>query len=98
VDRYASSGEYQVPVFGNYSAPSLSELTLAGNVLSPIALISMMQAVDPVYYPNAKFFMNAMQAWNLRSVTDANSRPLLNFMNGLTAMISPTPITPTHHR
>jgi HK97 family phage major capsid protein len=73
----------KVPVFGNYTSPTLSEL--AGNVLSPITLISMMQAVDPVYYPNAKFFMNAMQAWNLRSVTDANGRPLLNFMNGLSA-------------
>lgn len=72
-----------VPVFGNYTSPTLTELV--GNVLAPTTLLSMMMAVDPVYYPNAKWHMNAQQAWNLRSVTDANGRPLLNFMNGLTA-------------
>jgi HK97 family phage major capsid protein len=72
-----------VPVFGNYATPTLTEL--AGNVLSPTTILAMMMAVDPVYYPNAKFFMNAQQAWNLRSVTDGNGRPLLNFMNGLSA-------------
>jgi HK97 family phage major capsid protein len=72
-----------VPVFGNYTSPTLTELV--GNVLAPTTILSMMMAVDPVYYPNAKFYLNAQQAWNLRSVTDANGRPLLNFMNGLTA-------------
>lgn len=73
----------KVPVFGNYTSPTLSEL--AGNVLSPQTILSMLMAVDPVYYPNAKWYMNGQQAWNLRSVTDANGRPLLNFMNGLSA-------------
>ena len=29
--------------------------------------------------------MNAVQAWNLRSVVDSNGRPLINFMNGFDA-------------
>ena len=73
----------KVPVFGNYTSPTLSELV--GNVLAPATILSMMMAVDPVYYPNAKWYMNGQQAWNLRSVTDGNGRALLNFMNGMTA-------------
>ena len=45
----------------------------------------MVQGIDPAYYPNAKWYMNATQAWNLRSVVDSNGRPLINFMNGFTA-------------
>jgi HK97 family phage major capsid protein len=72
-----------VAVFGNYSSPTLTELV--GNVLSPTTLISMMTAVDPAYYPNARWYFNAQQAWAMRSITDANGRPILNFANGLTA-------------
>jgi HK97 family phage major capsid protein len=72
-----------VPVFGNYTSPTLTELV--GNVLAPTTLLSMLMAVDPVYYPNARWYFNAQQAWAMRSITDAQGRPLLNFMNGLTA-------------
>jgi HK97 family phage major capsid protein len=72
-----------VPVFGNYSSPTLTELV--GNVLSPTTLLNMMMAVDPVYYPSARWFLSSQQAWNLRSVTDSNGRPILNFANGMTA-------------
>jgi HK97 family phage major capsid protein len=72
-----------VPVFGNYTSPTLTELV--GNVLAPTTLLSMLMAVDPVYYPAARWYFNAQQAWAMRSITDGNGRPLLNFMNGLTA-------------
>jgi HK97 family phage major capsid protein len=49
----------------------------------------MVQAVDPAYYHtpygDAKWFMNATRAWNLRTVVDSNGRPLINFMNGFTS-------------
>ncbi len=57
---------------------------LSGNLLSPQTLINMVQAVDPAYYPTCKWYFNATQAWNLRTVVDSNGRPLLNFENGLT--------------
>ena len=84
-----SGGYYQlgaatkVPVFGNYASPTLTELT--GNVLAPSSLIGMIQGVDPAYYPGCRWYMSATQAWNLRTVTDGNGRPLLNFMNGFDA-------------
>jgi HK97 family phage major capsid protein len=82
----ASGGYYQlaaatkVPVFGNYSSPTLTELV--GNILAPTSLLGMIGGVDPAYYPNCKWYFNATQAWNLRTVTDANGRPLINFENG----------------
>lgn len=84
-----SGGYYQlgtatkVPVFGNYSSPTLTELV--GNVLSPLSIVGMIQGVDAAYYKNSKFYMNSTQAWNLRTVTDANGRPILNFANGFSA-------------
>jgi HK97 family phage major capsid protein len=72
-----------VPIFGNYSSPSTTELV--GNVLAPATLVKMVQAVDPAYYTGAKFYMNATQAWNLRTVTDGNGRPIIDFMNGFDA-------------
>jgi HK97 family phage major capsid protein len=66
-----------------------STTELSGNVLSPETLAQLIQAVDPAYYHttygDAKFYMNSTQAWNLRTVVDANNRPLLNLLNGLTA-------------
>jgi HK97 family phage major capsid protein len=64
---------------------STSPTELSGNLLAPTSILGMMKCVDPAYYPTSKWYMNATQAWNLRSVTDANSRPLLNFQNGFTA-------------
>lgn len=72
-----------VPIFGNYSSPSTTELV--GNVLSPLSLIGMVKTIDPAYLPNCKWFMNPSLAWGLREITDANGRPILNFANGLSA-------------
>jgi HK97 family phage major capsid protein len=72
-----------VPIFGNYSSPSTTEL--AGNLLAPATLLSMVKGVDPAYYPQSKWYMNATQAWNTRSIVDANGRPILNFANGFSA-------------
>jgi len=72
-----------VAIFGNYSSPSTTEL--AGNLLAPATLLSMVKGVDPAYYPQSKWYMNATQAWNTRSITDGNGRPILNFMNGFSA-------------
>lgn len=80
---YALGTATDVAVFGNYSSPSTTELS--GNLLAPETLIKMVQGVDPAYYPNAKWYMNAAQAWGTRSIVDANGRPILNFANGFTA-------------
>ena len=72
-----------VPVFGNYSSPTLTEL--AGNILAPQTLLAMLAAVDPAYYPTAAWYLSPAQAWGMRSETDAQGRPLLNLANGLTA-------------
>jgi HK97 family phage major capsid protein len=72
-----------VAIFGNYSSPSTTEL--AGNVLSPLSLLAMTKGVDPAYYPTSKWYMNATQAWNTRSITDGEGRSLLNFANGFSA-------------
>lgn len=58
---------------------------LIANVLAPQTLVTMIQDVDPAYYPNAKWYMNASQAWNLRTVVDSNGRPIINFENGFDA-------------
>jgi HK97 family phage major capsid protein len=58
---------------------------LSGNLLHPQSLVNMIQAIDPSYYPSSKWYFNAAQAWNLRTVVDSNGRPILNFANGFTA-------------
>ncbi len=73
----------KVPVFSSFSTPSVTELV--GNLLAPSTLINMLQAIDPLYYPGCKWYFNATQAWNMRTITDGNGRPILNFMNGFTA-------------
>jgi len=55
---------------------------LAAEVLSPQTLISMIQGVDPVYYPGCKFYFNATMAWNMRGLVDSNGRPILSLLNG----------------
>ena len=72
-----------VPVFGNYSSPTGTELVL--QTLAPQSIIALLKAVDPAYYPSSAFYMNSTMAWNMRTVTDGNGRPLLNFANGLSA-------------
>ena len=69
-----------VPIFGNYSSPSTTEL--AGNVLSPMSILKTIQALDPIYLGSSKFYMNPVLAWNMASVTDGNGRPLVSFLNG----------------
>ena len=64
-----------VAIFGNYSSPSTTEL--AGNLLAPASLLAMVKGVDPAYYPTSKFSFNATQAWNTRSITDGEGRPIL---------------------
>jgi HK97 family phage major capsid protein len=59
-----------------------STTELAANVLAPATLIQMVSGVDAAYYPNAKWYMSAAQAWNFLSVVDDNGRPLLNLLNG----------------
>ena len=54
-------------------------------MLAPATLVKMVQGVDAAYYPNAKWYMNATQAWNLRTVTDGNGRPIIDFANGFDA-------------
>jgi HK97 family phage major capsid protein len=62
-----------------------AEYMVSGNILSPTSLLGMIAGVDPAYYPTCKWYMNATQAWNLRSVVDSNGRPLINFANGFDA-------------
>jgi predicted phage gp36 major capsid-like protein len=59
-----------------------STTELSANVLAPATAFSMIAAVDPAYWPGAKFYMNAAQALNMRQVVDDNGRPLLNLDNG----------------
>jgi len=73
----------KVNTFGYYGGSAQTELQ--SNALSPQSVLAMLQSVDSAYYPNAKFYMHPNHAWNMRGVVDANGRPLLNFMNGLTA-------------
>ena len=54
-------------------------------MLAPQTLTTMVQDVDPAYYPGAKWYMNAAQAWNLRTVVDSNGRPIITFDNGFDA-------------
>lgn len=58
---------------------------IAGNILSPSTVLNLIAAVDPAYWPSSAFFMNSTQALNMRSVSDANDRPLLDFANGFDA-------------
>jgi HK97 family phage major capsid protein len=60
-----------------------SSTELAQNTLSPQTLVAMVQAVDPAYYPDAAFYMNTAQALGIRSLVDANGRPLYNLDDGL---------------
>jgi HK97 family phage major capsid protein len=82
----ASGGYYQLTAgttVKTFAAANPTELS--GNLLAPTSLLGMIAGVDPAYYPTAKWYMNAVQAWNLRSVVDSNGRPLINFANGFDA-------------
>lgn len=82
----ASGGFYQLTAgttVKTFAATNPTELS--GNLLSPTSLLGIVQGVDPAYYPGCKWYFNATQAWNLRSVVDGNGRPLINFMNGFDA-------------
>ncbi len=72
-----------VPIFSNYSSPSVTEIV--GNVLHPLSVIGAISKIDPVYLPNCKFFLNPTLAWNMRTVTDGNGRPLIELARGLNA-------------
>jgi HK97 family phage major capsid protein len=61
-------------------AGSTTELT--GNVLAPATCLSLVKSVDPAYYPQSKWYLNASQAWNMHGIVDSEGRPLLSFMNG----------------
>jgi HK97 family phage major capsid protein len=79
----ASGGYYALTAGTTVKTFAASAPTeLAGNILSPVTLLGMLQGVDPAYYPGCRWYLNATQAWNLRSVVDSNGRPLINFMNG----------------
>ncbi len=80
---YGLTAAKTVPVFGNYSSPTLTELV--GNVLAPASLLGMVQGIDPAYLPNAMWYLNPALGWNLRSITDANGRPIVEFMAGFDA-------------
>ena len=81
----ATGGYYPLTAATAVKNFSGSTTELIANTLSPQTLIAMLQGVDPAYYPGAKWFMNAAQAWGLRGIVDGNGRPILNFANGLTA-------------
>jgi HK97 family phage major capsid protein len=66
-----------VKTFGNSS-----NTELGGNVLAPQTLTTMVQSVDAAYYPTCRWYLNAAQALNLRTVVDSNGRPLITFDNG----------------
>jgi HK97 family phage major capsid protein len=79
----ASGGYFQLGTATTVKTFATSAPTeLAGNILSPATLLGMLQGIDPAYYPGCRWYMNAVQAWNLRSVVDSNGRPLINFANG----------------
>ena len=82
----ATGGYYQLTAattVKTFAAAAPTEIV--GNVLSPVSLLGMVTGVDPAYYSGCKWYFNAAQAWNLRSVVDSNGRPLINFMNGFDA-------------
>jgi HK97 family phage major capsid protein len=82
----ASGGYYPLTAATTVTTfASTAPTELAGNILSPISLIGMIQGVDPAYYPTCAWYFNSNQAWNLRTVTDSNKRPILNFANGFDA-------------
>ncbi len=60
---------------------------LAGNILSPQTLLSMIQSVDPAYRnapdgtPTAAFYVNDAQLAGLRNLVDNYGRPLLILPN-----------------
>ena len=60
---------------------------LAGNLLSPATLLSMIAGVDPAYRndpdgnPTAAFYVNDAQLKGLRTVVDQYGRPLLQMPN-----------------
>jgi HK97 family phage major capsid protein len=82
----ATGGYVQLATGGTYKRfDGTGPTELASNCISPLTAIAMVSSVDPAYYANSVWVMNAQQAWNLRGVSDANYRPLLNFANGLSA-------------
>jgi len=82
----ASGGYYQLSAAQAVKTFATANPTeLAGNILHPTTCLGMIAGVDPAYYPTAKWYLNAVQAWNLRSVVDSNGRPLINFANGFDA-------------
>jgi HK97 family phage major capsid protein len=56
-----------------------SQLETTDDTLSAGSAIRMVKAVDPAYYPNAKFYLAPSTAWNMRGLTDDNGRPLITF-------------------
>ena len=78
----ASGGFYQLTAATTVKTFGGTPTELVSNTLSPTSLLGVIAGVDPAYYPTAKWYLNAIQAWNLRSVVDSNGRPLINFANG----------------
>lgn len=61
-----------------------STTELIANTLNPTTLLSMVAAVDPAYRAlGSKYYMNDNQLLGLRSQVDANGRPLINLVDGL---------------
>jgi HK97 family phage major capsid protein len=77
-----SGGYFGLTAATNVATFGGSVTELAGNVLSPATCLSLVKSVDPAYYPSAKWYLNASQAWNMHGVVDSEGRPLLSFMNG----------------
>jgi HK97 family phage major capsid protein len=79
----ASGGYYALTAAQSLKTFTNSSTTeLAANALNPGTLAAMVGQVDPAYWPNAKWYMNATMALNQRTVVDSNGRPIINFMNG----------------
>ena len=62
-----------------FTNPSSGGTELNQNVLSPQTCFSMIESVDPAYWDGAKFYLNPVQATNMRQIVDSNGRPLINF-------------------
>ncbi len=81
----SSGGTYALGTATSVKTFAGTETELTANVLAPATCLALVAGVDPAYYPNAKWYLNATMAWNMRGVVDSNGRPIINFENGFDA-------------
>ncbi len=54
-----------------------STTELSGEVLAPATILKMIGAVDPAYYPNAKWYLSQAMFLNLCTVVDTSGQPII---------------------